>query len=211
MKLLDLFSGAGGAAMGYHQAGFDEIVGIDIEPQKNYPFEFIQGDALNPPVDLGDFDLIHASPPCQAFTVYNNNRNHVRNDHPDLIGQTQELLAGRSHVIENVPGAPLNAHIVLCGTAFGIEVRRHRLFESSFGMMAPPCYHGRFTERKYPGSSNRPNGRTVANIGEWRVPFDQQCAAMGIDWMTFEELSQAVPPVYTEFIGQQFLEIHHVD
>jgi len=205
MRLLDLFCGAGGAAMGYSQAGFTQIVGVDIVPQRNYPFTFIQADALNPSVDLDLFDLVHASPPCQAFTVYGNNKARVRSDHPDLIEPTRRLLGDREHVIENVQGAPLDATVKLCGTAFGIEVRRHRLFEASFPMLAPSCYHGRYTERKYPGSSNRPRGRTVANIGEWRVPLSQQQDAMQIDWMTLPELSEAIPPVYTRFIGEQFL------
>ena len=205
MRLLDLFCGAGGAAMGYYQAGFDEIVGVDNQPQPNYPFTFIQADALTPPVDLDDFDLIHASPPCQAFTVYKNRHGHVRSDHPNLIPATLALLQGHAWVIENVRGAPMEAPIQLCGTAFGLEVRRHRLFESSYPMMAPPCYHGRFIERKYPGSTDRPNGRTVANIGEYRVPLAQQKIAMQIDWMTLPELSEAIPPAYTKFIGEQFL------
>ena len=113
VRLLDLFCGAGGAAMGYHRAGFTEIIGIDIEPQPNYPFDFIQADALHPPVDIGTFDLIHASPPCQAFTVYGNNKNHVKQDHVNLIPDTRHILAGHSYVIENVPRAPLNNPVQL--------------------------------------------------------------------------------------------------
>jgi DNA (cytosine-5)-methyltransferase 1 len=194
--------------MGYYRAGF-EVVGVDIKPQPNYPFEFVQGDALKW-LTLGlarGFDAIHASPPCQAFTVYGNNKGHVRQDHPDLIEDTRILLeaTGLPYVIENVPHAPLNSPIQLCGTSFGLEVRRHRLFESNIPLGGLPCDHKRFTERKYPGSSNRPNGRTVCNIGEWRVPLDVQKKAIDIDWMTLPELSQAVPPAYTEFIGKQLL------
>lgn len=187
--------------MGYWRAGFD-VVGVDINPQPNYPFEFHQADALTFPVD--GFDAIHASPPCQQFTVYNNNRKHVRGDHPNFIPQTRAKLiaSGLPYVIENVPGAPLLAPIRLCGTSFPpLEVRRHRLFESNIAIIPPPCNHGRLTERKYPGSSNRPNGRTVCNVGEWRVPLPIQQKAIGIDWMTLAEISQAIPPTYTELIG----------
>lgn len=199
--------------MGYHQAGFTEIVGVDSELQPNYPFEFIQADvmafeSLQIPRFVEQFDLIHASPPCQAFSVYGNNKGHVRDDHPDLIEPTRSLLqaSGVPYVIENVPGAPLDPTIQLCGTSFGIEVRRHRLFEASFPMLAPPCDHGRFTERKYPGSSNRPNGRTVMNVGEWRVPFETQKRVMEMPWVTnLREIAEAIPPAYTKFIGEAFL------
>ena len=208
-RLLDLFCGAGGAAMGYHRAGF-EVVGVDIKPQPNYPFEFHQADAFVwleeqclGPTWKWEPDAIHASPPCQAFTVYNNTGNV--GEYPDLIEPTRELLraTGLPYVIENVPGAPLEDPVRICGTSLGLEVRRHRLFETNFLLFVPPCTHGQFTERKYPGSTNRPNGRTVANIGEWRVPLEQQKQAMGVDWMTLEELSESIPPAYTELIGHQ--------
>jgi len=204
-KLLDLFCKAGGAGWGYHLAGFD-VVGVDKEPQPHYPFEFVQADALE--FSLAGFDAVHASPPCQKFTVYGNNRNHVRQDHPDLVAPMRERLcsSGLPYVIENVPGAPLKDPVRLCGTSFDIEVRRHRLFETSFLLTGLPCEHWRFTERKYPGSSNRPNGRTVCNIGEYRVPLAVQQQAIGIDWMTLAEISQAVPPVFTKHIGEQLLE-----
>lgn len=209
MRLLDLFCGAGGAAWGYHLAGFDEIVGVDIDPQPHYPFHFIRGDALDELVEM-DYDLIHASPPCQFATVYGNNKKRVKDDHPNLIPATRRLLqeSGIPYVIENVPGARehLIAPVQLCGTSFPpLEVRRHRLFEASFAIPEVPCDHGRLTERKYPGSSNRPNGRTVCNIGEWRVSLEDQQEAIGIDWMTVPELSQAIPPAYTKHIGEAFL------
>ena len=209
MKLLDLFCGAGGAAEGYRRAGFTEIVGVDIDPQPSYPFEFIQADVFDwweDGIERG-FDLVHASPPCQAFTIYGNNRKHVRQDHPNLIPPTRNLLKGKvPYVMENVPRAPLENPIQLCGTSFGIRVRRHRLFEvGGFPVNPPPCDHGRFTDRIYPGSTNRPNGRTVCNVGEWRVPLDQQREAMDIDWMSVKELSQAIPPAYTEHIGKAFI------
>jgi DNA (cytosine-5)-methyltransferase 1 len=211
-RLLDLYCGAGGASAGYHRAGFD-VLGVDHLPQPNYPFPFIEDDALEFLAWLvgvgrfaGEFDAIHASPPCQAFTAYG--RTGLVGPYPDLIAATRALLeqSGLPWLIENVPGAPLHDPVVLCGTSLGIEVRRHRLFESSLPLLVPPCAHGQFFERKYPGSSNRPNGRTVCNVGEWRVPFDQQQAAMEIDWMTLEELSEAVPPRYTEVVGAQVLQ-----
>jgi DNA (cytosine-5)-methyltransferase 1 len=149
MRLLDLFCGAGGAAEGYRRAGF-EVVGVDINPQPHYPFEFIQGDALRMlelcggmQLDKG-FDAIHASPPCQAFTAYQ--RTGVPSiDHPDLIEIVRWLLrnTGVPWVIENVTGAPLQNPIQLCGTGFGLKVQRHRLFETNFPLMSPGCSHGR--------------------------------------------------------------------
>ena len=208
-RLLDLFCGAGGAAVGYHRAGF-EVVGVDIEPQPHYPFEFHQLDALAwLAYEPLEFDVIHASPPCQSFTVLRNCRPNAKPRWPNLIPQTRKLLqeAGLPWVIENVPKAPLLDPIQLCGTAFGLRVRRHRWFESSFSLEAPPCNHARFTKRLFPGSTNRPNGRTVCNIGEYRVPLATQKSCMEIDWeITLHELSEAIPPAYTEYIGQQLLE-----
>ena len=139
-RLLDLFCGAGGAAMGYHRAGFT-VVGVDINPQRHYPFEFHQADALE--FDVSGFDAIHASPPCQAFTAYKRRPNHV-GDYPDLIWPTRQKLiaSGVPYVIENIPKAPLLNPITLCGSSFGLDVRRHRLFESNVPLLAPPCDHG---------------------------------------------------------------------
>lgn len=209
-RLLDLFCGAGGAGMGYHQAGFD-VVGVDINPQPRYPFEFIQADALV--LDrafVAGFDAIHASPPCQLFTVYRNNKKQAFKPALNLIPETRAGLqeSGLPWVMENVPGAPLVNPVRLCGTSFPpLEVRRHRMFESNFELVAPPCDHGRLTERKYPGSTNRPNGRTVCNIGEYRVPLCIQRRAIGIDWMNLEEISEAIPPAYTRFIGEHLLSL----
>ncbi len=208
--LLDLFCGAGGAAVGYHRAGFD-VIGIDIEPQPNYPFVFVQGDALKVLADgwLDGYVAIHASPPCQAFTAYRRRGNGVGDSYPDLITPVREILAdtGLPYVIENVVGAPLNDPIQLCGSMFGLDVRRHRLFESNLPLTAPRCNHKVWTERKYPGATNRPNGRFTAEIGVYRIPLADQKAAMGVDWpVTLPELSQAIPPAYTEWIGTQLLE-----
>lgn len=214
-RLLDLCCGAGGAAKGYVDAGF-EVFGVDIEPQPHYPYEFLQADAL----DVLDgivtdkvlhrrrlnFDVIHASFPCQQWTVYNNCRPGHKPRWPDLVGPGRVLLqaTGMPYVIENVAGAPLQGAVQLCGTAFGIRVRRHRYFESNMPLVGIPCDHGRFTDRPFPGSTNRPNGRTVCNIGEYRVPLRVQKEVMEIDWdVTLHELSEAIPPRYTEFIGRQ--------
>ena len=200
--------------MGYHRAGWD-VVGVDVEPQPHYPFEFIQADALEfLPVDswyvASEFDAIHASPPCQEFTVYRNARPGATPRWPNLIPQTREALerTGLPWVIENVPQSPLIDPIRLCGTSFDIPVRRHRLFELGGWKTrdVPPCAHERFTERRFPGSSNRPNGRTVCNVGEYRVPLKVQKECMEVDWdVTLHELSEMVPPAMTRYIGQQLM------
>jgi len=125
--------------MGLHRAGFD-VVGVDVKPQPRYPFAFVQGDATMPPVDLTAFDFIWASPPCQAFTMAQNAAKNAH-AHPNHIPATRALLqaSGRPYAIENVVGAPLENPSLLCGLAFGLKVKRHRLFETSFFMMTPPC------------------------------------------------------------------------
>lgn len=202
VRLLDLFCGAGGAAMGYARAGFT-VVGVDIKPQPRYPFEFIQADALD--FDVSGFDAIHASPPCQAFTAYKRRPNHV-GEYPDLIWPTRQRLiaSGVPYVIENIPKAPLLNPIQLCGSSFGLDVRRHRLFESSFPMLAPPCDHGWQTPR-FPQATNRKNLRRTVEVGVYRIPLAVQQWAMGIDWMKLDELSEAIPPAYTEWIGGRLM------
>jgi DNA (cytosine-5)-methyltransferase 1 len=132
----------GGCSVGYARAGFD-VVGVDLKPQKNYPFEFVQADALQYLADHGqEFDAIHASPPCQHYSAATRDVN--RENHPDLVAECRELLerSGKPWVIENVMGAPLSGFsAVMCGSMFGMKVRRHRLFETSFLMLSPPCNH----------------------------------------------------------------------
>jgi len=210
MRLLDLFCGAGGAAMGYHRAGF-EVVGVDHLPQKHYPFPFLLADALEYVREHGhEYDAIHASPPCQAYSALR----HLRpeREYPDLVKSTRDLLlaSGVPYIIENVPKAPLRFTITLCGSAFGLRVRRHRRFESSVHhLLGKWCDHkvqgrpidvsgtgGRRLTRRpnnHGGNSNKPLNLTQAR------------EAMGIDWMDRYELSQAVPPAYTEFIGRQLM------
>ena len=228
MRLLDLFCGAGGAAVGYHQAGFDDIVGVDIVPQPNYPFTFIQADALEPPVDLDGFDLIHASPPCQ---VHSDLRSVQAADydtiHVDLVDSTRQLLkrSGVDYIIENVPKAPLVAPFQLCGTGFGLtteavgvtwELRRHRIFESSTDVWAAPqCQHrhrnlgiyGHLARKPRPNNPARrsPFGNDGLPANDWKAGITDAERLMGIDWMTPKELVQAIPPAYTKFIGEQFL------
>lgn len=207
-KLLDLFSCAGGAAMGYHRAGF-EVVGVDIAAQPRYPFEFHQADALDYLAAHGhEFDAIHASPPCQTFTAYGrSDTKGWRERYADLLGPTQDALRalGVPYVIENVVGAPLLDPFMLCGSSFGLNVRRHRLFETSFPMLTPPCDHSWQTPRFAP-ASNRTNLRSTVEVGVWRIPLGTQQEAMGIDWMELRELSEAIPPAFTEFIGSRLLE-----
>lgn len=205
MRLLDLFCGAGGAAMGYHQAGFDEIVGVDINPQSHYPFEFVQDDALEW-TDFDGFDLIHASPPCQRFTSLNAMWNAQH--HPDLLTPAIEMIANLPHVIENVPRAPLPDAIQLCGSMFRLgtdeaELRRHRLFKTSFPLLVPSCAHGwRPRVIGVYGGHGRDRRR---NMNTQDFPMAARREAMEIDWMNGTELSEAVPPAYTRYIGRQFL------
>jgi DNA (cytosine-5)-methyltransferase 1 len=207
-RLLDLFCGAGGAAMGYYRAGFD-VVGVDNRPQPRYPFEFHQGDALTWP--MGGFDAIHASPPCQAYSAMRTNWN-ARNDHPDLLPPTRVLLdiSGLPWVIENVPGAPMDPLVLMCGSAFGLgipgyQLRRHRWFEvSGFWPMSLPCQHSGPVIGIY-GDHGRDH-RRKEGYGRYFTLAERQ-EALGIDWMARDELDQAIPPAYTEHIGRQLLDV----
>jgi len=213
--------------MGYHQAGFDEIVGVDIAPQPNYPFTFVQGDALEPPVRLDDFDLIHASPPCQAFTQMSarwRGKGGKADTHPDLLAPTRDWFGSieQPWVIENVVGAgrQMSATLTLHGGMFGLGVHRPRLFESSwliFGFKA--------AQTKSPvGVYGKPDGREVWRyrnngspdadgkykygkpvINAWKS-VEQGQALLEVPWMTDElEIREAIPPAYTKYIGEQFL------
>jgi DNA (cytosine-5)-methyltransferase 1 len=213
--LVDLYCCEGGAGMGYHRAGF-EVIGVDRDPQPNYPFQFVQADVLELLAsDRWDFyDRVvafHASPPCQFATVYGNNAAHVRDDHPNLIPATRELLqaTGLPYVIENVEGA--RSHLInpvrVCGTGLNwCRVRRHRYFEANWPIEGASCNHSRYFLRFFPGSSNRPNGRTVMNVGEYRVPLRLQRKVVKMPWASLYGISQAVPPAYTEHIGAQFFQ-----
>lgn len=202
-KVLDLFCGAGGAAVGLKRAWPDaEIIGVDNRMQKHYPFTFVLADALKPPFDLREFDFIWASPPCQRYTLAQNaaKRAHL---HPDLIPQTRQLLekAGAPYVIENVVGAPLAYSAMLCGLSLGTRVRRHRLFESNSLLMAPPCQCKK--EDYYVVFGHECRNRRHGEKAGRKNRIAQGQAAMGIDWMTRGELSEAIPPAYSEFIARQ--------
>lgn len=203
LRLLDLFCGAGGAGMGYHRAGF-EVVGVDIEPQPRYPFEFVQGDALDYLFRYGaEFDAIHASPPCQRFSAMSNCRPGLAGDYPDLIAPTRELLIdlGPPYVIENVPGAPLYDDATLCGQMFGLPLYRHRIFESAFDLDQPA-----HPEHIIPASkAGHWKPGTIISVSGHVAPIALAREAMGIDWTTREELAEAIPPAYTDFIGAQLL------
>tara|TARA_R110000744_G_scaffold83042_1_gene163121 strand:- start:388 stop:1038 length:651 start_codon:yes stop_codon:yes gene_type:complete len=211
-RLLDLFCGAGGAAMGYHRAGFDEdIVGVDIKPQNNYPFEFVQADALEYVAEHGsEFDVIHASPPCQAYVDHNKNK---ESKHPKLIGPIITALEanGAPYVVENVIGDVLGANLMLCGTMFGLQIIRHRFFRCSFPPPMSPftCTHtGTAAEGDYAAVySFGAKGTAVDGVRGKPKPGPDWNEAMGIDWMTKKELIEAIPPAYTEYIGGQMLAI----
>jgi len=213
MILLDLFCGAGGAAMGYHRAGF-KVVGVDINPQPHFPFEFIQADWREPLAYLpglwernGERYFIHASPPCQRYSVMTKKWGRSEN-HPDFIAEVREALRaiGCDYVIENVAGAPLESPIMLCGTMFKLgsgayRLRRHRLFETSFDLFAPAtCNHVGLALPVYghAGGRSKRDGLVFPGTDAWRE-------GMGIDWMTGKELAESIPPAYTEFIGKQIM------
>lgn len=245
-RLLDLYSGAGGAGYGYHLAGFD-VTGVDIAPQPRYPFAFVQADALEYLAAHGhEYDAVHASPPCQAHTSLRKMWN--ARQHADLIPQTRAALleAGKPYVMENVPGAPLRACLMLCGTMFnlqtpsGAQLQRHRYFETNwFAGMVPPCDHritpvigvygGHLRDRRRtvtvtghsPYNADRrrvvtvtgstPQQNVVRNQERETYSTADARVAMGIDWMTQAELSQAIPPAYTRYIGTALRELLAAD
>lgn len=205
MKALDLFCCAGGASDGLVRAGF-QVLGIDLEDQPEYPHTFFKSDALNVTLDfLRGFDLVWASPPCQAFTAYKRRAGHVKQA-LNLIPDVRELLreAGVPHIIENVVGAPLENPITLCGSMFGLDVQRHRIFETSFPVFEPECDHSVWTPR-FPGATNRaPNSRKTVEVGVYRIPVETQRRAMGVDRpVSLHKLSQMVPPSFAEYLGLQ--------
>ena len=203
-KVLDLFCGAGGASMGYKLAGF-EVVGIDIKKGKRYPFEYHQRSVLELTAeDLERYDLIHSSPPCQLFSATRHLRNAQgkKSDKMDLIEPTRRLLieSGKPYIIENVVGAPLIDPVRLCGSSFGLKVRRHRLFESNMPLKGSECDHK---------AQGRPVGiygsmkDEIPNGGRTAKSMDEAKEAMGIDWMIWSELVEAIPPAYTQYLGEQ--------
>jgi DNA (cytosine-5)-methyltransferase 1 len=226
LQLLDLFCGAGGCSVGYYLAGF-RCVGVDNRPMPRYPFKFHQADALEFLYRHGrEFDVIHASPPCQAYSLARPKnywghgigalKGKALKEAPDLLPQTMKLLQeiGIPWVVENVVGSPMRTPLTLCGTMFGLTLFRHRRFASSLFVFAPfhPSHKGkRVGENGFvcvagDGDSGRGKG-----AGRTRTPPDH-CSksawekAMGIDWMTKDELREAIPPAYTEYIGRELLK-----
>lgn len=217
MRALDLFCGGGGAAQGLMEAGF-RVVGVDIERHKNYPGDMIVGDALTPPVDLRDFSLIWASPPCQRWSVAAISRSQEAAwRHPDLVAPTRDLLAGHPYtIIENVPRAPIRRDVVLTGPMMGLpRIERRRHFEISWLSLQPPIQHvprkawregwAVTITKSLSSSSHFYPRRRVGLLG--RVPVGEACEAMGISVpMTAAEVGEAVPPPYSRWLAQSAIE-----
>lgn len=208
MKLLDLFCGAGGAAEGYRRAEFSEIVGVDIHPQPHYPFDFELGDAIGFLLEgkWKSFDVIHASPPCQAYSVTRNIGGRATS-YQQLIPLLRDLLikTRKPYIIENVVGAPLVEPIMLCGTMFRLKVFRHRLFESSPKILLSPghpCHPRGATIASYRGYSCFERADYITLCGHSFRLRDAKIA-MGIDWMNQEEIAEAIPPAYSQYVGEQ--------
>ncbi len=233
--ILDTFCGAGGATRGYQQAcealGIEcEITGVDIRPMPRYVGDrFIQADALEYLAQHGhEYDFIHASPPCQRYSVMTRGL-HDWQSYPDLIDPVRDLLIafGTAYVIENVPGAPLdlNCSVMLCGSMFGLQtkagnqLRRHRWFECSQFMLSPQCQHNGGSVIGVYGGGQNPRRLRMPTIGVYGhsggysvrdgiagFSVADRRDAMGIDWMTNDELSESIPPAYTRYIGMQLFE-----
>jgi len=215
MKLLDLFCGVGGASVGYGWAGF-EVTGVDLKHGKRYPkypFTYIRADVLDVLQDhefMQQFDVIHASPPCQTHSI----TQHLRKAQGkstsklDLIPETRAALiaSGKPYIIENVPGSPLINPIQLCGSSFGLKVRRHRLFESNMDLIGSVCDHK---------AQGRPIGvygslnDQIPNGGRTATTIDEARDAMGMPWAIWTELVEAIPPVFTKYLGEQVTRSRH--
>lgn len=208
--------------MGYHRAGY-EVVGVDISPQPNYPFTFIQGNALDPPVNLSSFDLIHASPPCQAYSRGSVGPRQSGKTYPDLVEPTIELLAPYPHVIENVEGSPLRPDLILCGSMMApalsawdpdlnktVYLKRHRVFQSSFPLWQPPdlCHLYKDSIAGVYGGGGQARNLALegkSRRGGYTPRAKVRKELMQMTWVTQREVNEAIPPAYTEFIGREIL------
>jgi DNA (cytosine-5)-methyltransferase 1 len=197
-RAIDLFCCAGGAAKGLHDAGF-EVVGVDIRPQPRFPYKFILGNALD--ADMEGFDLAWASPPCQAHSVL---KSVHKVEHECFIERTRAKLiaSGLPYIMENVVGSPLLSPVTLCGSMFNLNVRRHRLFESNILLTAPDCNHKAFPE---PLSVTGHFGKGSRKARKPHTLADAQ-RVMDIDWMDRNEIVQAIPPAYSEYLGRQIIK-----
>lgn len=217
-KLLDLFCCAGGCSMGYYDAGFD-VVGVDLTPRKDYPFEFIEADALDVLADtafLDTFDAIHASPPCQRYSVAASAWGNA-DTHPDLLPPTRDALKawGGPYIIENVETAPMYDAILLCGWAMGLRhIRRHRLFETNMPLMSPGCLCPNGDTVSVFGHSGEDRRKaTLVERGGLRghVPIAEVRELMHVPWISGrDEVSESIPPPYTQFLGEQLRDLLEV-
>lgn len=201
-KALDLYCGAGGAAMGLERAGYS-VTGVDILPQKNYPFAFSFGNALD--ADLSGYDLVWASPPCQNHSRMSGCREGLRDKYLSLIAATREKLKawGGPWIIENVVGAPLENPVMLCGAMFSLKTYRHRIFESNVSLTVP---HHPKHDKKSSKAGHWKNGTLVSVAGNC-APIALAREAMEIDWTTGAELAEAVPPAFSEYLARQTLRV----
>jgi DNA (cytosine-5)-methyltransferase 1 len=206
--MFDGCCGGGGAAMGYYQAGW-RVIGVDTEPQPNYPFEFVQGDAVHYfAANWRKFEGAHASAPCQKFSGMSACRPGLAEEYPDLVAVFRGLfeMSGLPYVLENVPRSPLRPDLMLCGQMFGLELYRHRIFESNVHLWQP--YHPKHVIPASKAGHWKPG--TIMSVAGHVSPIAVARAAMGgIDWMTRDELAEAIPAQFSRFIGEQLLE--HMD
>ncbi len=210
-KLLDLFCGAGGASMGYYRAGF-EVEGVDIKPQPHYPFKFYQADALEFPLD--GYDAYHASPPCQfssTIAIMNRVLRPSKYNHPNLIPAMRERLeqTGKHYVIENVRAFTLVNPVKLTGSWFGLDIKRDRFFECTFAAFSTPS--SKWQKPRFRSFDRRRRGKLSSVVGvhgHLNYPGESKLRqqVMTIDWMSDYELTQAIPPAYTEYIGKYLIE-----
>lgn len=213
-RLLDLFCGAGGCSVGYARAGF-EVIGVDIEPHKDYPYELIVGDAMQVAADvayLNTFDVVHGSPPCPRYSA-SRHATGRGDDHPDFVPPFRALMNawGGTWVMENVEGAPMPAAVTICGWAMGLKhIRRHRLFESNLLLMSPGCAcpHGdTVSVFGHSGEDRRNSTRALYGSMRKHVPIAEVRELMGVPWMTQrEDISDSIPPAYTEYVGAQLID-----